>query len=113
MKNIATITRKEYMENSTELHHAYFLQFSTEQTKRFILNSLKIEDIKEALVKGDKHLNNLKIPYNRMGSGGGWWWDDAPINTSLLKELGEGNSQSTRTCVSKAVAKELVKQLSK
>jgi hypothetical protein len=109
MKNTKLITRKEYMNNSSELHHAYYLQFSTPQTKFFVLNSLNIKDIKNALLNGDKHLNDIKIPFNNMSSGGSWWWDNTPINTSLLKELGESRSPSTSTCVGKAMAKELTK----
>ena len=107
MTNSKLITRIEYMENSEELHHAYYLQFGTDSTKSFILNSLTVEQIKEALDNGDEHLNKIKIPYNNMGRGQGWWWDDAPINVSLLKELGESNSPSTHTCVAKAVAREI------
>lgn len=103
------ITREEYMKNSSELHHAYFLQFATQETKRFILSSLKIDDIKKAIDSGDVHLNKIKIPYNNMSNGGGWWWDYAPINMQLLKEAGEFNSLSTHTCVAKAMAKELSK----
>jgi hypothetical protein len=101
------ITRSEYMENSSELHNTYYLQFATESTKSFVLSSLTVEKIKDALNNGDKHLNDIKIPYNDMGRGGSWWWDDAPINIDLLKELGESNSKSTHTCVGKAVAKML------
>lgn len=108
MDNTKKITRSEYMENANELHHIYYLQFATESTKSFVLSSLTVEQIKDALNNGDEHLNKIKIPYNNMGSGGSWWWDDAPINTSLLKELGESNSHSTHTCVAKAVAKMLV-----
>ena len=109
MKTAQLMTRKEYMKDSTKLHHEYYLQFATDSTKRFILGSLSIEDIKKALLNGDEHLNKIKIPYNHMSRGGSWWWDDAPINTTLLKELGECNSQSTHTCVAKAMAKELAK----
>lgn len=101
------ITRKEYMNNSSELHHKYYLQFATNSTKSFILGELTIKDIKNALDNGDEHLNDIKIPFNNMGSGGSWWWDYSPINTSLLKELGESNTSSTHTCVGKAMAKEL------
>jgi len=95
------------MNNSSELHHVYYLQFATQSTERFILESLTIEDIKHALNSGDEHLNEIKIPFNNMGRGGSWWWDDAPINISLLKELGENNSAATHTCVAKAMAKKL------
>ena len=107
MENLKTITREEYMNNSSELHHEYYLQFATQTTKNFILNSLTIKDIKKALGSGDEHLNDIKIPYNNMGSSGSWWWDNAPINTNLLKELGGSNSPSTHTCVAKAMAKDL------
>jgi hypothetical protein len=109
MTNSKKITRAEYMDNSSELHHEYYSQFITESTKQFILNSLTIEQINEGLKK-DEHLNNIKIPYNNMGSGGRWWWDDAPINIGLLRELGESNTPSTHTCVAKACAKNLVLQ---
>ncbi len=109
MTNSKKITRADYMNNSTELHHDYYSQFVTESTKRFVLGSLTIEQIKEGLEK-DKHLNKIKIPYNNMGSGGRWWWDDAPINIELLRELGESNSPSTHTCVAKACARNLVSE---
>jgi hypothetical protein len=109
MENKKLITRKEYMSNASDLHHAYYLQFATESTKKFVLSSLKVEDIKNALLNGDEHLNKIKIPFNNMSRGDSWWWDNAPINTSLLKELGENNSPSTHTCVAKAVSKELAK----
>lgn len=107
MKTTKLITRKEYMNNSSELHHKYYLQFATESTKRFVLSDLTVKDIKNALDNGDEHLNDIKIPFNNMGRGGSWWWDNAPINMSLLRELGESNSPSTHTCVGKAMAKEL------
>ena len=106
MKKLERITRADYM-NDSKLHHAYFLQFATKQTESFVLSELTVEGIKKALAGGDEHLNKIKIPYNNMGRGGSWWWDHAPINTGLLRELGESNSPSTHTCVAKAVAKEL------
>ena len=108
-----TITRVEYMNNSSELHHAFYSQFVTESTKRFILSELTVEQIEEALNSGDKHLNEIKIPFNKMGSGGSWWWDYAPINLKLARELGcvgqnSIPSQSTKTCIGKACARMLV-----
>lgn len=109
MKTEKLITRAEYMADATNLHHVYFLQFANESTKRFILSSLKVDDIKKAIENGDINLNKIKIPYNNMSHGGDWWWDDAPINTHLLKDVGECNTKSTHTCVAKAMAKELIK----
>ena len=106
------------MSNSSELHHDYYSQFVTEATKRFVLRSLSVEDIKKSLDNGDKHLNNIKIPYNNMSRGGGWWWDDAPYNLQLMRELGEVSNRalpslSTRTCIGKAAARMLVNELNK
>lgn len=103
------ITRNEYMQDSSNLHHEYFLQFATDKTKAFILSSLNIADIKKALAKGDCYLNKIKIPYNNMSFGGGWWWDGAPINEELARKAGESISMSVRTSVAKAMAKELTK----
>lgn len=102
-------TRKQYM-NKEVSHHDYFSQFITEDTKRFILRSLTVEDIRNAIENGDEHLNEIKIPYNNRGRDGRWWWDDAPINTRLVKESGDNLSPSTHTCVAKAAAKELAKR---
>lgn len=89
MNTQTQITRKEYMSDSSTKHHDYYSQFVTELTKQFILNSLTVEQIAKAIESGDKHLNEIKIPFNNMGSGGNWWWDGAPVNTTLARELGE------------------------
>ena len=39
------ITHKEYMANSSELHHAYYLQFATEATKRFVLERIGMDKL--------------------------------------------------------------------
>jgi len=95
--------------NKEASHHEYYSQFITESTKRYILQSLTVKDIKNALESGDEHLNKIKIPYNNLSKGGGWWWDNAPINKRLIKESGGCLSPSTHTCVSKAAARELAK----
>lgn len=98
------ITRKEYMQNSSELHHEYYLQFATSSTYFFIKNRIGIEKLKTST---DKYFNDLYKHSN--GGAGGWIWDKTPINKELMKELGEINSQCTHTCVGKAVARELLK----
>ncbi len=110
MKN-NVFTRKQYMDKKVT-HQEFYSQFVTEATKRFILRDLTVEQIKEALASGDEHLNEIKIPYNNMGrsTSGRWWWDDAPINTTLVKEAGDNLSQSTHTCVAKVAARMLVDQ---
>lgn len=90
--------------------HDYFAQFITEATKRFVLRSLNVEDIREAINSGDEHLNRIEIPFNNMSQRGGWWWDNSPINTELARELGETLSPSTFTCVGKAAARILASE---
>lgn len=118
MKTQKTITRKEYMADSSNLHHAYHSQFVTESTKQFVLSSLSVDQIRKAIDSGDKHLNEIKIPYNNMSRGGGWWWDGAPYNLEMMREAGEVSerclpSLATRTCVGKAAAKMLVEEHAK
>ena len=99
------ITRSEYMKNSSELHHAFYLQFANPLTYRFIESRIGIDKL---LSSKDEHLNDLYKHSN--GGAGSWIWDSTPINTKLAVELGAGLSPSTFTCVGKAVAKELIKQ---
>jgi hypothetical protein len=99
------ITRQEYMSNSSELHHAYFLQFATQASYHFINTRIGLPKL---LTSTDEHLNDLyKIS---RGGAGGWIWDETPINLPLAREMREGNSMSTPTCVGKAVARELLKE---
>jgi hypothetical protein len=110
------ITRKEYMSDSSNLHHKYYAQFITEATKRFVLGGLSVEKIRKAFDSGDEHLNEIKIPYNNMSRGGGWWWDEAPVDVGLMREAGEigpGSlpSMATHTCVGKAAARVLAERV--
>lgn len=97
------ITRKEYMNDSKNLHHDYFLQFVTESTKRFINSVFTIEQL---LGSNDPHLNDLA----KHEIGGGWIWNRTPFNQALMRELGEVNinTASNSTCVGKAYAKQLI-----
>lgn len=108
-KIVMKYTRKQYM-NKEVSHQDYYAQFVTESTKRYILSDLTINEIKEAFNSGDEHLNEIKIPFNNMGSGGNWWWDFTPFNNQLIKECGESNSHATHTCVGKAAARILVNE---
>lgn len=101
------ITRKEYMQNSSELFDQYYLQFATPLTRHQVLASIGIDRL---LASEDKYLNDVKIPFNHLSLGGGWWWATVDINTSLLKEAGEVNSRTTRTCVGKTVARLLIEE---
>lgn len=99
MISMMAITRTEYMDNSKELHHKYFSQFVTPQTIAFVKSQIGLKRLQQSTCE---HLNDVV----RWEQGGRTWlWDRTPINAPLAKELGEGTSMATRTCVGKAAAK--------
>jgi len=104
------ITRDQYMENSSELHQEYYLQFATESTFQFIRSSIGLNKLRASK---DKYFNDI-IKHSNGGSGG-WIWDSSPCNLQLMREIGEVGekslpSKSTRTCVGKAAARKLLSE---
>ena len=104
------ITHKEYMDNSAELHHAYYLQFATEATKRFVLERIGMDMLLRSTCP---HLNDI-VKHSK-GGAGSWVWDGSPCNVNLMLEadalsVGYLPSPSMCTCVGKAVAKELIRE---
>lgn len=97
------ITRKQYMENSSELFNEYYAQFITEATEQFILNNIGMKKLEASKCE---NLNDVDKMSN--GSNNTWIWDSTPINNSLLKDAGENSSLSTHTCVGKVCAKKLL-----
>ena len=53
------ITRKEYMENSSELYESYYYQFITPSIMKFVRENYTKEYIQEKF-KEDQYLNNLE-----------------------------------------------------
>jgi hypothetical protein len=104
-----TITKKEYMADSSVLHHDYYSQFVTQATISFVRTQI---GMKRLLASTDKHLNDVSYsPFD--GGLGSWMWDFAPINMELARELGEVSkgglgSPATHTCISKAAARQLI-----
>ena len=103
------ITHKEYMANSAELHHAYYLQFATEATKRFVLERIGMDKLLRSTCP---HPNDI-VKHN-IGVGS-WVWDYSPCNVTLMREAGAVPVgclpiASMCTCVGKAVAKELIRE---
>ena len=104
------ITRKDYMKDASNLHHEYYKQFVTNDTKRFILDRVGLDKIKASK---DGYLNDIVSHSN--GGRGKWIWDYSPINRDLAVEAGEVHkgynpSDSTCTCVGKACAKMLLEE---
>ena len=102
------ITRAEYMENSHELSRAYYAQFVTEETRRFVAQHIGIKKLRESK---DEHFNDI-IHHSNNGHGG-WIWDSSPLNLELARELGELSpgylgSQSTHTCAGQEAARPLL-----
>ena len=104
------ITHKEYMANSAELHHAYYLQFATEETKRFVLERIGMDKLLRSTCQ---HLNDVVKHSN--GGAGSWVGDFSPCNVTLMREVGLVSvgylpMPYMCTCVGKAVAKELIRE---
>lgn len=100
------ITYKEYMNNSSELHQAFYAQFVTDETIDFIKSRIGIDKIKASKCH---HLNDVV----KMGASGGWIWDYSPLDLSKARQLGAVGkhsypSQATHTCVGKAAARMLL-----
>lgn len=91
------------MENPSELHNEYYLQFATAESERFVLSNIGLDRLRTSK---DKYFNDIIKHSN--GGRGGWIWDETPMKMTLARELGESNCQSTRTCVGKAVATKLL-----
>ena len=103
------ITHKEYMANRAELHHAYYLQFATEATKRFVLECIGMDKLLRSTCP------NLNDIIKHSSGGGHWVWDYSPCNVTLMREagavsVGDLPSPSMCTCVGKAVARELIRE---
>lgn len=111
------ITREQYMKNSKELHHRYYLQFATPSAWNIVLSKIG----KEALLNSkDEHLNDIRL--EKWDSLAGFVFRGSEaivkpnfipsgINGMKLKEAKEGYSCSTGVCTFKAVAREIIKEL--
>ena len=97
------ITYREYLANSTELHHEYFLQFVTDSTKRFILRTVGLTKLLQSRCD---HLNDIAC----RDTDGHWVWDESPCNEILMHEAGNPITHEDRTCVGKVAAKELIRE---
>jgi len=100
------ITRKEYMENSSEMHHKYYGQFVTESVKRLVLSEFSITELETSFTE-DKWMNTLKLER----------WDRlfplVPISVfNKIRESGDVNARSlaNSVCVLKAAARILIEE---
>ena len=92
------ITRKEYMADSTNLHHSYYLQFATESTYALIKRFVGERDYKSIPLHQWDSLSELV----RMSA------DKRLLSKAEGYEYPKcGWSLSTSVCIAKAVAREL------
>jgi hypothetical protein len=95
------ITRKAYMADSANLHHAYYLEIAMASLPLNIPCS--VEQVREALASGDEHLNTIPLgKWDAMALTG-----DNRRMYKALKERGDFQSLGTGVCVLKAYAKHL------
>jgi hypothetical protein len=105
------ITHSQYMDNSSELHQNYYVQFATDATRQWVLKNIGLERL---LKSKDKYFNDLGFKHSNNGAGS-WIWDFAPYNLTTMREAGEVSSRglpspATITCTAKACARMLVNE---
>lgn len=108
MTQLTLITRKQYMDDSSNLHHAYWSQFVTQGTREYVLARIGLAKLLESK---DQYFNDLGIKHSP-GSDGTWVWDFAPVNIEKMREAGECSegrlpSRCAHTCTAKAAARML------
>jgi hypothetical protein len=110
------ITRNEYMENSSQLHQAYYAQFVTRFTLSQVAMAIGVDAIKTST---DRHFNDIPlVRWDRLvGWTGGWvnkWFGNRTIlnfNREKFKAASgrtDGKlvySASDMICIAKAAAK--------
>lgn len=95
------ITRKDYMKDSTNLHHDYYMQFVNENVYNTVVNHFTKRQI--AIIRRHYRINN---DINCIDGITLELWDFCIIlnlvSPGLLEEMGENRSMSTNICIAKA-----------
>jgi len=95
-----TITRSQYR-NKEVSHQEYYLALAKSVGVSFSPDNLLIQEVKEALDKGDEHLNSIPL----------FRWDNMANNIARsigmnhLKQHEESNTLAVRVCILKAAAR--------
>lgn len=120
------ITRQDYMKDSSKLHRQYYAQFVNDKVKQRVLDTFGLETLKKSYAK-DEHFNTNLTPLKKWDLLGGWSWgvirgeqiaiiqprsttDILPVEYSLLKEAGEGLSNSTMVCIYKEAGRQIIEK---
>lgn len=100
------ITRTEYMADSKNLFHAYFLEIAQHAGMNASSLPVSVDKIREAL-KTDEHLNNIPLAkWDACAIG----WKKSVAQVNIAKEGHCTSSLSDCVCALKALAKHLAGQ---
>lgn len=93
-------TRKDYMDRQCT-HQEYFVQFVTPATRAAVVAQIGKERLRNVDLTKDPYLNRIPLVM----------WDRLvlPLPTHMLKEAGENFSLSTKVCIAKAAAVQLLR----
>ncbi len=113
------ITRKQYLEDSNNLHRKYYAQFVNDEVKARVFEYFSVETLKKSFSK-DEHFNDKLTPLKKWDLMAGFVFSNRtgkilqrpvstePIKYNLLKETGEGYSSSTGVSIYKEAARQLI-----
>lgn len=102
-----TITRKQYMTDSSALHYNYYLQFCTRETIQAVTNRFGLQQLEKAL-KTDQHLNNIDLRewdalcFTETKSGS--FRAILPINRYMITAVNETITRAVLVCIAKNAA---------
>lgn len=98
------ITRKDYLADSKNLHHKYYLQFQTDAIRSLVKSSFGPEELAGST---DPHFNDLRLER----------WDDLArysypyLPHKRIVEAGDFYSLSFGVCLLKAIARDIKEAL--
>lgn len=99
-----TLTRKQYLADSSNLHHVYYMQFATPAMRGRVTATFSPEELAAST---DRHFND--IPLSR--------WDDLARASypyfphALIVQAGDFYSLSFGVCLLKAIAGDIVSRM--
>lgn len=95
--NTLKITRKQYMQDSENLHHEYYKQLVTKEFLTYLKNKPRLLQLCKDSKKESFNSVSLSL------------WDSLPVgsfvNSELLSELGETRSLCTYVCIAKTAVR--------
>jgi hypothetical protein len=100
------ITRKQYLEDSENLHDTYYRQFVTDGIKQMVLNRFGLDKLKVHVTK--KMDEKGYIPLDKWDAMAGGY--GSKLGESKMKEVGDYPSLAGAVCILKQAAKMIVEE---